>query len=206
MNKKGLLLVISGPSGAGKSTVIGNVMQGRSDRVFSVSATTRDPRPGEKDGKDYFFISRERFAEMIENDKFLEYAHYATNSYGTPAEPVEKAMAEGKCVILDIEVQGAAQVMQKRPDCVSVFLSPPGMGELERRLRGRGTDSEQRIQDRLRIARHECSLAGNYDYIIINENVRDASNELEAIITASYCRKSVRAKQIQTILEGENAL
>lgn len=206
MNKKGLLLVLSGPSGTGKSTIITNVMQEHKNIVFSVSATTREPRPGEMDGKDYFFISREKFAEMIVNNEFLEYAHYASNSYGTPAAPVDEAIREGKCVLLDIEVQGAAQVIEKRRDCVSVFISPPSMEELERRLRGRGTDSEERIQERLRIARHECSLAGNYDYIIINENARDASNELEAIIVASQCRKCNRVQRIQNILEGENAL
>lgn len=206
MNKKGLLLVISGPSGTGKSTVISNVMQERKDIFFSVSATTRDPRPGEADGKSYHFISREKFSEMIDKDAFLEYAQYATNAYGTPAAPVDAALAEGKCALLDIEVQGAAQVMARRADCVSVFLAPPSMEELERRLRGRGTDPEEKILQRLEIARRECSLAGNYDYIIINENIRDASNELEAIIAAGFCRKENRIETMQNILKGDHAL
>lgn len=206
MNKKGLLLVISGPSGTGKSTVISNVMQERKDIFFSVSATTRDPRPGEADGKSYHFISREKFSEMIDQDAFLEYAQYATNAYGTPAAPVDAALAEGKCALLDIEVQGAAQVMARRADCVSVFLAPPSMEELERRLRGRGTDPEEKILQRLEIARRECSLAGNYDYIIINEDIRDASNELEAIIAAGFCRKENRIETMQNILKGDHAL
>lgn len=206
MNNKGLLLVISGPSGAGKSTVIQNVMQERKDIFFSVSATTREPRPGEVDGKSYHFISREKFSEMVAQDAFLEYAQYATNAYGTPEAPVNEALAEGKCALLDIEVQGAAQVMARRNDCVSVFLAPPSMEELEERLRGRGTDPEERILQRLEIARRECSLAGNYDYIIINENVRDASNELEAIIAAGFCRKENRIDTMQKILKGDNAL
>lgn len=206
MVNKGLLLVISGPSGAGKSTVINNVRESRDDIFFSVSATTRAPRPGEIDGKDYHFISRETFSEMVDKDEFLEYAQYATNSYGTPEAPVDKALAEGKCAMLDIEVQGAAQVMARRKDCVSVFLAPPSMYELERRLRGRGTDPEERILERLAIARRECALAGNYDFIVINDNVRDASMELEAIIAAGFCRKENRIEEMQEILKGDNAL
>ncbi len=206
MNNNGLLIVISGPSGAGKSTVIHRVMERRRNIFFSVSATTREPRMGEIDGRDYHFISRERFMEMINTDAFLEYAQYATNAYGTPTAPVVNALNEGKCAILDIEVQGAAQVMARRKDCVSVFLAPPSMQELEQRLRGRGTDSEDRILQRLTIARSECALAGNYDYIIINRDPEEAARELEAIITAGFCRRENRIDTMQKILEGDNAL
>lgn len=206
MNNTGLLLVMSGPSGAGKSTVIHKVMERNKNIFFSVSATTRPPRPGEINGKDYHFITRETFLEMINTDSFLEYAQYATNAYGTPTAPVVEALRDGKCALLDIEVQGAAQVMARRKDCISVFLAPPSMEELEHRLRGRGTDSEERILQRLAIARNECSLAGNYDYIIINNDPDDCARELEAIIAAGFCRRENRIDAMQKILEGDNAL
>ena len=198
-SKKGVLLIVSGPSGAGKSTVISRLSQLRSDLRFSVSATTRAPRPGEIDGQDYYFKTQEEFWEMIKLDAFLEHAEYVGNSYGTPAAPVDRDVAEGYSVILDIEVQGAAQVMEKRPDAVSVFLCPPSMEELERRLRGRGTDSEEKIRDRLMAAHREYAQAHKYRYIIINDDADTAVRELDAILTAERCRSSY-------ILEGENLL
>ncbi len=203
MKDKGLLLVVSGPSGAGKSTVIGKVMQDRDDVCFSISATTRDPRPYEVDGLDYYFITQEKFCGMIENGEFLEHAEYVGNRYGTPAGPIDRAISEGKCVVLDIEVQGAAQVMAQRTDCVSVFLCPPSLAELERRLRGRGTDTEERIRMRLETAEREYKLASRYDYIIINDDANQSAARLEAIITAYRCRSEF---QIQYISEGGNAL
>ncbi len=198
-SKKGVLLIVSGPSGAGKSTVISRLSQLRTDLRFSVSATTRAPRPGEIDGQDYYFKTQEEFWEMIKLDAFLEHAEYVGNSYGTPAAPVDRDVAEGYSVILDIEVQGAAQVMEKRPDAVSVFLCPPSMEELERRLRGRGTDSEEKIRDRLMAAHREYAQAHKYRYIIINDDADTAVRELDAILTAERCRSSY-------ILEGENLL
>lgn len=203
MTDKGLLLVFSGPSGAGKSTVIHELMTKRDDIVFSVSATTREPRPNEVDGKDYFFISREKFEEMIAQDAFLEHAEYVGNCYGTPSAPIDTAIEAGKVVLLDIEVQGAAQVMAKRPDCVSVFLCPPSMEELERRLRGRGTDSDEKIRQRLQTAAIECKLAGNYQYILINDDFRCAARKLDAIITAYRCRSEF---QTENIFKGDFAL
>lgn len=203
MKDKGLLLVFSGPSGAGKSTVIHELMTKRDDIVFSVSATTREPRPNETDGKDYFFISREKFEEMIAQDAFLEHAEYVGNCYGTPSAPIDAAIEDGKVVLLDIEVQGAAQVMAKRPDCVSVFLCPPSMEELERRLRGRGTDTDDKIRKRLQTAADECKLAGNYQYILINDDFRTAARKLDAIITAYRCRSEY---QTENIFKGDFAL
>ena len=193
---KGVLLIVSGPSGAGKSTVIGRVAQLRDDMRFSVSVTTRPPREGEKDGVHYYFRTLEQFRDMVKTDTFLEYAEYSGGSYGTPAAPVDESLADGYCVVLDIEVQGAAQVMEKRKDVVSVFLCPPSPEELERRLRGRGTDTEEKIRERLTAARREYGQVHKYDYIVINDNADQAVKELDAIITAARCRSNI-------ILEGE---
>ena len=140
MKEKGKLIVISGPSGAGKSTVVNTAIKGREDMCFSTSVTTRAPRPGEVDGKDYFFITPERFAEMVERDELLEHAEYVAHSYGTPRAFVQRQMDAGFNVILDIEVQGARQVKEKMPEAVLIFILPPSMEELRRRLILRGTD------------------------------------------------------------------
>lgn len=194
--EKGILIVLSGPSGAGKSTVIAALLKRRNDIRFSVSATTRQPRPGEVDGKDYYFRSRDEFLKMIADGAFLEHAEYVGNHYGTPSAPVEEDLNAGYNVLLDIEVQGAAQVLEKRPDAVSVFLCPPSLKELERRLRGRGTDSEEKIQRRLETARREYERAKNYTYIVVNDDADKAAAELDAIITAGLCRSELRLKSI----------
>ena len=166
--QRGKLIVISGPSGAGKSTVVSKALEGRSDVCFSVSVTTRKPRPNEVDGKAYFFVDLDRFREMVENDELLEHAEYVANSYGTPRAYVEKKLDEGMNVLLDIEVQGARQVHEKMPDAVMIFIIPPSMEILEQRLRGRGTDSERKIEARLIRAKQEYAEADFYDYIIID--------------------------------------
>ncbi len=194
---KGILIVLSGPSGSGKSTVISALLKRRDDIRFSVSATTRPPRPGEVDGKDYYFIGRDAFERMVDEGAFLEHAEYVGNCYGTPAAPVDADLDAGYNVLLDIEVQGAAQVLAARPDAVSVFLCPPSLDELERRLRGRGTDAEEKIKSRLATARREYTVAGNYDYIIVNDDAETAAVELDAIITAGQCRRGMRLKFIQ---------
>ena len=196
MRDKGILLIVSGPSGAGKSTVISRVSQMRSDIRFSVSVTTRAPRENEREGISYYFRTPEQFWEMVKADAFLEHAEYTGASYGTPAAPVDRNLAEGYTVVLDIEVQGAEQVMEKRPEAVTVFLCPPSMEELERRLRGRGTDSEEKIRDRLTAAHREYGQAHKYKDIIINDNADTAVRQLDAIITAEKCRSNI-------ILEGE---
>lgn len=170
MDKEGKLVVVSGPSGAGKGTVIKELMQASDEYVLSVSATTRAMREGDKEGVDYFFLSREAFLEKIEHNGFLEYAVYNNNFYGTPRAFVEEKLAQGKNVILEIEVQGALQIKKLFPRAVLVFLTPESFGELERRLRNRGTETDEQIAQRLTIARREAPNAFLYDYVVLNRN------------------------------------
>lgn len=188
MSERGKLLVISGPSGAGKSTVVAKAIEGRTDICFSTSVTTRSPRPGEVHGREYFFVNFERFREMVENDELLEHAEYVANRYGTPRAYVEKRLDEGMNVLLDIEVQGARQVRRKMPEAILIFIAPPSLVELERRLRGRGTDTERAIEGRLIRARQEYQEADFYDYLIVNDDVDKAAAKLNAIIEAEHCR------------------
>ncbi len=188
MNEKGKLIVISGPSGSGKSTVVNKAILGREDMCFSTSVTTRSPRPGEVDGKDYFFIDPQRFQEMVENDELLEHAQYVAHSYGTPRAFVEQKLNEGLNVILDIEVQGARQVREKMRDAVLVFIIPPSLEELRRRLVNRGTDAADVIEARLQRAAEELKEADLYDYLIINDDLETAAREFTSILTAEHCR------------------
>lgn len=197
MKEKGKLFVISGPSGAGKSTVVFKAMEARDDVCFSTSVTTRKPRPGEVDGKEYFFVDLDRFKEMVENDELLEHAEYVANSYGTPRAYVEEKLGEGMNVILDIEVQGARQVNQKMPEAVKIFIIPPSLEELERRLIGRGTDTTRAIEARLIRARQEYKEADFYDYIIINDDAERAAKELAAIMVAEHCRAADRMNYLK---------
>ena len=196
MNRKGKTFIISGPSGVGKSTVLRALFEGREDLYFSVSATTRAPREGERDGVDYHFIHADRFRSMIEEDAFLEYAEYVGNFYGTPKKYVDEAMEQGRDVILDIEIQGAAQVCAKRPETVRIFIAPPSWEELERRLTGRGTNTPEDIQSRLLRAKVEFQTADTYDYFVINDSVENAVRELDAIITAEHCKPQERMEII----------
>lgn len=192
MKEKGKLIVISGPSGAGKSTVVFKAIEGRDDVCFSTSVTTRKPRPGEVDGREYFFVDLDRFREMVENDELLEHAEYVANSYGTPRAYVEDKLNSGLNVLLDIEVQGARQINEKMPEAVKIFIIPPSLDELEKRLKGRGTDTARAIEARLIRARQEYAEADFYDYIIVNDDADRAAKELSAIIMAEHCRAEGR--------------
>ena len=197
---KGRLIVISGPSGAGKSTVIGRLMEKRSDVCFSVSVTTRQPRQGEQEGVDYFFVTPQHFQELAEGGYLLEHAEYVGNRYGTPRGYVEQRRLEGKTVILDIEVQGAGQICKNCPDAVTVFILPPSGAELERRLRHRNTDSDEKIRERLLQAKRECAEAGKYGYIVVNDDPAAAAAELDAILTAEKCRTADRINLVTEVL------
>ena len=190
--RQGKTFIVSGPSGVGKSTVLHKLFEGRDDLYFSISATTRAPREGEEDGVHYHFISVQRFQELIEAEALLEYAEYVGNFYGTPKKFVDRAMNEGKDVILDIEVQGAMQVKAKRPDTVRIFIAPPSWEELERRLTGRGTDSPEKVQKRLLRAKAELQSADTYDYFVINDTVDNAVREINAIMLAEHCKPAER--------------
>ena len=201
MKEKGRLFVISGPSGAGKSTVVFKAIEGRDDVCFSTSVTTRKPRPNEVDGREYFFVDLDRFKEMVENDELLEHATYVANSYGTPRKFVEDKLDSGLDVLLDIEVQGARQINEKKPDAVKIFIIPPSLAELRRRLVGRGTDTERAIEARLIRARQEYAEADFYDYIIINDDPDRATKELAAIMLTERCKAEGRMHFLREAIE-----
>lgn len=177
-NSKGRLLIISAPSGAGKGTLIKRLVERMENIWVSVSATTRSPRPGEIDGVDYFFLTRERFEQLIAEDGFLEYAEYNGNYYGTPIFPIMQHIDAGDIVVLEIEVQGAFQVKERVPDCAMLFIEPPSMEELERRLRARGTEADEVILGRLRTAQVELGRKMEYDMRLVNDDLEKATDEL----------------------------
>lgn len=189
---RGKLFILSGPSGSGKGSVLKELRKLRERFHVSVSATTREPREGEVHGREYYFVSRESFLDMIEQDQLLEYAEYLDCFYGTPLAPVEEKLEAGWDVILEIDTVGAEKIAAKRPDVCRIFLFPVSYQVLEQRLRARGTETEEKILKRLRVAREECRKADQYDYIIINDILETAAQELHAIMTAEKCRSADR--------------
>lgn len=181
--KKGLLIIISGPSGVGKGTIRSYFMNDESLKLaYSISMTTRSPRVGEKDGVDYIFTTKEAFEEAIKNGELLEWAEFVGNYYGTPMEEVEKLRNEGKNVLLEIEVQGATQVREKCPDALTIFIIPPNMEELEKRIRGRRSEPEETVQQRLAKASKEMKMMDNYKYIVCNDDPKLAADLISSII------------------------
>lgn len=198
---EGMLIVLSGPSGSGKGTIIKSLLSMREDTVLSISMTTRAPRPGEQDGVHYFFRTREEFEDTIRKDGFLEYAEYNGEYYGTPEAPIRRWLNEGKNVILEIEVQGAEKVMNHRSDLVSIFITIPSFEELERRLRDRATETEEKIRRRMATAKMELSRAFRYQYVVLNDEVEKAVARINTIIDA----ESMRYQRMEnTILEVLN--
>ena len=196
---KGVLTVVSGFSGAGKGTVMKRLIQKYDDYALSISVTTRIPREGERDGIEYFFKTKEEVESMIENDEFLEYARYVDNYYGTPRFYVEEMLAKGKNVILEIEIQGAMQIKAKNPEAVLVFVTPPSFEELRNRLVGRGTETADVIESRLRRASEEAEGMPSYDYILVNDQVEDCVDRLHQIILSERAKAQRNEEFINTI-------
>ncbi|MBR5381759.1 MAG: guanylate kinase [Oscillospiraceae bacterium] len=186
---EGVVFIVSGPSGVGKGTVLNKVFSILDNCWFSVSATTRSPRPGEADGVHYHFITEEQFREWIGNGEFLEYAQYVGNYYGTPVTPIREHVEQGCNVFLDIEVQGSEQVCRKMPEAVSIFIVPPSLEALAERLRGRQTESEEKIAERLLRAEEEIKLAPHYDYTVVNDDLDDAVAEIIRIATGERLKR-----------------
>lgn len=201
MNKTGLLIVFSGPSGAGKDTILKKLLENNENVKLSISATTRSPRVGEKDGTDYYFLTRQKFISLIEHDEMLEHAEYCGNFYGTPRVPIQNWMNCGNDVILEIEVQGGSQIKKKCSGCVSIFILPPSISELEQRLRARNTEDEEIIQKRMSVAREEIGQAKNYDYVVINDTVENAVDAINMIISAEKHKFSRNDSIIERVLK-----
>lgn len=197
----GLLIVMSGFSGAGKGTLMKRLLNDYEDYVFSVSMTTRAPREGEVDGRDYFFVTKEEFEKAIEEDGFVEYATYVGNYYGTPKAYVTEQLKKGKNVILDIEVQGAMQIKEKFPDALMLFVIPPSIKVLLERLRKRGTEDEATIQRRITQAKTECTYMDKYEYIVINDDLDTAVQQMHAMVTSAKFTNSRRREFIKEIIE-----
>ncbi|HDX9576946.1 TPA: guanylate kinase [Bacillus pseudomycoides] len=201
-SRRGLLIVLSGPSGVGKGTVRKELFnQEDTNLQYSISVTTRKPREGEVDGVDYFFKTREEFEEMIQNNKLLEWAEFVGNYYGTPVDYVEQTLQQGKDVFLEIEVQGAIQVKKAFPEGVFIFLAPPSLSELKNRIVGRGTETEEVIQNRLTVAKEEIEMMDAYDYVVENDEVELACERINAIVIGEHCRRERVAKYYKEMTE-----
>ena len=202
MEKKGILIVISGFSGAGKGTLVRELLDRYDEYALSVSMTTREPRPGERDGVEYFFTDRAHFEETIARDGLVEYAQYCDNYYGTPRAYVEEQLSAGRNVILEIEIQGALKIKKKFPESLLLFVTPPSAAELDRRLRGRGTESEEVIARRLARAAEESEGMEAYDYIVVNDRLEECAEEIHMLVEAAR-RAPVRRGQFMKEIREE---
>lgn len=205
MDETGLLIVLSGPSGVGKGTICDQLLQNAGNQIkYSISMTTRPPRAGETDGVDYHFVSREKFCKMIEEDELLEWAEVYGNFYGTPEATVDAFLAGGKDVLLEIDIQGALQVKEKRPEGVFIFLLPPSLKELQSRIKKRGTESEIDLDKRIRAAREEIRTALAYDYVLVNQDVDHSVEMIQSIVNAEKSRVNrVGEKIVEEVIFGE---
>lgn len=202
MNKKGILIVISGPSGAGKGTICKALLEKRDDLHISVSCTTRQPRNGEVDGVNYHFMTKEEFKKGIVNDDFLEYAEVYGNFYGTPKTGVQELLDEGKNVILEIDIQGALKVKETMEEGVFIFILPPSMEELKKRIIGRGSETEESLMTRFKSAYKEINYVSKYNYAVINDTVEEAVRKVEGILLAETCRVDRIKEHILESKEG----
>jgi guanylate kinase len=206
IDRKGIIIVVSGFSGAGKGTLMKALISRYSGYALSVSATTRDPRPGEVNGREYFFVSNEEFEKLIAEDGLIEHAGYVNHYYGTPRKFVEDKLSQGIDVILEIEIQGALQIREQYPDAVLLFVMPPSVAELEKRLRGRGTETEEVIAQRLKRAKEESVGIEKYDYIVVNDDLDECTERLHQIISAAHSSPSRNLEFIDTIRKELNLL
>ena len=200
MNKRGILAIISGFSGAGKGTVVNKLLE-KDNYAVSISATTREPRQGEVDGKNYFFKSRDEFENMIENNQLIEYAEYVGNYYGTPRDYVFKKLEEGYDVILEIEMQGALKVKEKFPETALIFITPPSADELKKRLVGRGTETIEQIDKRMSRAVDECDYMNKYDYIVLNDDLDECVDEIHRLLQSIHNAKENQSELIEKITD-----
>lgn len=201
MFRKGNLVVVSGPSGTGKGTLVKQVCRNNSQVMFSTSATTRAPRKGEVDGKDYFYKTKQQFEEMIENEDFIEWVNYCDNYYGTPKKPIKEALDKGIDVLLEIEVEGALKVKNQFPECILMFVLPPSFEELKNRIINRQSETYDLINKRLNKARQEVKLINRYDYFIINDIIERAANEIICILVAEKHKVKRNIEQLNKTMK-----